>query len=96
MTVHGDEESVGCNMGILVCRCRQIARNFGDDAGKWGNIMENDYSRQRNGLFFGDDHGDDHGDGAWRRCMMTMLEDIATMADNPYYNRFYAYDLNQA
>ncbi len=25
-----------------------------------------------------------------------MLEDIATMADNPYYNRFYAYDLNQA
>ena len=25
-----------------------------------------------------------------------MLEDLATMADNPYYNRFYAYDLNQA
>ena len=25
-----------------------------------------------------------------------MLEDIATMADNPYYNRFFAYDLNQA
>ena len=25
-----------------------------------------------------------------------MLEDIATMADNPYYNRFYAYSLNQA
>lgn len=25
-----------------------------------------------------------------------MLEDIATMADNPYYNRFYAYDMNQA
>lgn len=24
-----------------------------------------------------------------------MLEDIATMADNPYYNRFYAYDMNQ-
>ena len=28
--------------------------------------------------------------------MEHMLEDIATMADNPYYNRFYAYDLNQA
>ena len=25
-----------------------------------------------------------------------MLEDIATMADNPYYNRFYAYDMNMA
>lgn len=25
-----------------------------------------------------------------------MLEDIATMSDNPYYNRFYAYSLNQA
>ena len=25
-----------------------------------------------------------------------MLEDVATMADNPYYNRFYAYGLNQA
>ena len=24
-----------------------------------------------------------------------MLEDVATMADNPYYNRFYAYDMNQ-
>ena len=24
-----------------------------------------------------------------------MLEDMATMADNPYYNRFYAYDMNQ-
>lgn len=22
-----------------------------------------------------------------------MLEDIATMSDNPYYNRFYAYDI---
>lgn len=28
--------------------------------------------------------------------MEHMLEDIATMADNPYYNRFYAYSLNQA
>ena len=28
--------------------------------------------------------------------MEHMLEDIATMADNPYYNRFFAYDLNQA
>lgn len=25
-----------------------------------------------------------------------MLEDIATMSDNPYYNRFYAYDMNMA
>ena len=25
-----------------------------------------------------------------------MLEDIATMAENPYYNRFYAYDMNMA
>ena len=25
-----------------------------------------------------------------------MLEDLATMADNPYYNRFYAYDMNMA
>lgn len=25
-----------------------------------------------------------------------MLEDIATMAENPYYNRFYAYDMNEA
>lgn len=25
-----------------------------------------------------------------------MLEDVATMADNPYYNRFYAYDMNLA
>ena len=24
-----------------------------------------------------------------------MLEDIATMSDNPYYNRFFAYDMNQ-
>ena len=25
-----------------------------------------------------------------------MLEDLATMSDNPYYNRFYAYDMNMA
>ena len=25
-----------------------------------------------------------------------MLEDVATMSDNPYYNRFYAYDMNMA
>lgn len=25
-----------------------------------------------------------------------MLEDIATMAENPFYNRFYAYDMNEA
>ena len=25
-----------------------------------------------------------------------MLEDMATMSDNPYYNRFYAYDMNMA
>ena len=77
MTVHGDEESVGCNMGILVCRRRQIARNFGDDAGKWGNIMENDYSRQRNGLLFGDDHGDGPWRRSWRRSMVTVHYDDA-------------------
>ena len=25
-----------------------------------------------------------------------MLEDLATMAENPFYNRFYAYDMNEA
>ena len=25
-----------------------------------------------------------------------MLEDMATMAENPFYNRFYAYDMNEA
>lgn len=25
-----------------------------------------------------------------------MLEDVATMAENPFYNRFYAYDMNEA
>ncbi|MBQ3207906.1 MAG: RagB/SusD family nutrient uptake outer membrane protein [Bacteroidales bacterium] len=28
--------------------------------------------------------------------MEHMLEDLATMSDNPYYNRFYAYDMNMA
>lgn len=41
------------------------------------------------------DHGDFGIPGIHLR-FENMLEDLATMADNPYYNRFYAYAMNNA
>ena len=38
----------------------------------------------------------DFGIGAIHMATEFMLEDIATLGDNPYYNRFYAWCMNQA
>ena len=49
-------------------------------------------------LGYANDYGDhtDFGIPGIHLRFEHMLEDMATMAENPFYNRFYAYDMNEA